>query len=268
MLVYTGILSAPALALPSLGKEHAKAYAAFAEAIGACASTLQASAYDALVLISPDGHRYAQAMGLSVHDPYITSLAQIGHYEDGLKVPPALACLSALQHAWERSPFQVSTHAESTIDFTSSSCLTILDAYSALPPSLAVCAPPRENASLLFSYGNSLRDVCEQLPQRIAVLFSCFLSCRHSELSPGGAHPQSPAFDERLQQSLIDGNSTPILRADDALARELGSEDALTCFRMAAGLLSEWRCTPLWHGYETVFGMGNTAMSFVPKVIL
>lgn len=266
MLVYTGILSPAALAIPAVGQEHAKAYEHFSHAVNALAHALNEAACDTLLLVAPQEHSYPTSMGLSVHAPYITSLASIGYYEQGISIAPNLSYISALQHILERSPFHITTDTAPTVDFTPSSCLALLAAHDALPASLVLLTPPRDALSLLFSYGTALRESAEERPERVAILFSCFLSHRHNELSPGGAHPRAAAFDTLLQQSLIDGNSTPLLRMALEEAQEVGGVDALNCFRMAAGVLNEWRSEPLWHGHDMVFGIGNTAISFTKRL--
>lgn len=264
MLVYTGIFSAPSLAIPSVGKEHSKVFVSFREQGQALTTLLKNSQPDVLLIVTPYGERYAEAVSIAVHDPYRASLHELGDYSEPLTFPIDLAGIGPLQEVWQKSPLRVTTSTQSYLDHVTASCLTLLQGFSMPTLPILVATPPVHAPKQLFSYGVALREWALCRSARVAILFTTFLSNRLSDISPGGMHPRALEFNQLLQKSLVDGNTIPLLRYADTEAEDLGGSDALDTFRFAAGVISEGRQKPYWHGEEMLFGIGHTAISFLP----
>lgn len=258
MLKYAAIVPHPPFAIESLGKEKVDQIESTVNAMKEVAEDLRALEIDTVVLISPHGERYKEALGIALHDPYRASLQEFGDMATQDEFMPDIRLIDSLQRGIRAAGYMSTMTTNEMIDY--GAAVPMLKFREYIPGvKYVVVTPPAKDAKTLVSLGSVMRDIIDHTTKKVAVLASAELSHRLSEISPGGVHPDSAAFDKKIRSALVDGNSLPILRASEQEI-EAVSATGLDSIRLYWGILddTEHRMDEL--SYEHPFGIGYLTM--------
>ena len=260
MLSYAAIVPHPPLAISSVGGEHAKSYKATRRAMFRVGEDLKVLGIETIVLLTPHGERYKDAMAIALHDPFRATVSEFGDMGLVREFFPDAKLADRLQRALRRAGTPGTYSTNEALDHASAVSLLLLEHHVEdlrLVPVTPSASSPRE----LVDLGNIIRDVIDEHPKRVALLASAELSGRLSELSPGGMHKSAEATDTKLRQAFADGNFVPLLKLSPELLDDIGMVGA-DALRLFVGVLGETRFRVEEYAYEAPLGVGHLTMAF------
>jgi AmmeMemoRadiSam system protein A len=262
-LVFTGLVPHPPILIPAVGADESKEVLQTRQALERLSSELVARRAQTLVLLTPHGPVFQDAIavhmlptvsgsladfgapGIVVDMPIDTDLGQLmvdAAQKDGLSIAP-------VTEEWA-----VEWQAEE-LDHGSVVPLYFLQQAGwrgkLLPISVGML-PPIE----LYALGMALQRAIDQSGLRVAVLASGDLSHRLPE-------PSAEGFDREIVRLLGDGDFAQLFRLEQEKCEKAAS-CALRPLYMMAGLLDGIGVQATVHSYEGPFEVGYAVASLVP----
>lgn len=258
MLNYAAIIPHPPFVIEGLKHDQREALEDTIAAMKSIGEDLLSLHIDTLVLVTTHGERYAKALGIALHDPYIASLQAFGDLRGNTEYKPDMRLADRVKRAVRHSDYHATMTTNETLDHASSVPLVFLNEY-VKGMKVLVIAPPVDDARAIVGVGEVVRSAIDEVDERVAVLCVAELSQRLSAVSPGGIHPQATMFDEAIRTALADGNSMPILKATPEELEDVGGQE-LDAIRLFWGLLDDTEHRMEERSYEHPLGIGHLTM--------
>lgn len=115
----------------------------------------------------------------------------------------------------------------------------------------------------LYEFGISLREVINDIQEKVVVLVSADLSHRLTKNAPAGFDPQGKVFDEIIVQAINEGDVKRVLTIDDKIVTKAG-ECGLRPIIMGLGVLDGNQINSKVYSYEGPFGVGYMVAALTP----
>jgi len=273
-LVFAGIAPHPPIVVPEVGKGEGVKVVKTARAIREWAESLKNTKPDLLVMISPHGPVFRDAIAVMVEERLAGSMARFGAGQVQLTVQTDIAAAEAIMQMAGRlkvptvdiDKFVVKEYGgEIELDHGVLVPLYYLREAGVDVPmvSVAMGMLPFEE---LYSFGVAVQKAARLMDKRVALVASGDLSHRLTPEAPAGYNPKGAEFDDRLIAALETLNVRAIRDMDPDLVEKAG-ECGLRPIIMMLGALDGLRVETKIHSYEGPFGVGYLVASFKPQGI-
>lgn len=270
-IAHAGIYPHAAIALPEVGKEEAAKVAATYAAMRELARRAKDSQADVIVLITPHGPLFRDAVAMLDIDPLMGTLAQFGVSGITYSYQNDRSLLEAVELEADRAGIRTAV-----IDKRSAAAYRVaaeLDHGATVPlyffrqfdinlPLLHLTfglLPPRR----LFEFGRACRRALERQKKRAAVICSSDLSHRLIPGAPTGYSPAGRKFDEKLASLLEQYDVEGVINIDSDLLEEAG-ECGYRSILICLGMLDGDTVVPEILSYEGPFGVGYLTADLTP----
>lgn len=270
-IVWAGIAPHPPIIVPEVGGDEVKKVAATCTAMKRLAADLKAAQPETVVITSPHGPVFHDAVAVSLLPEVAGSFAAFGaagvHFTRQSDLTLARAILKACEE------LKVPTVGLTAVEVRRYAAGRELD-HGVLVPLYYLAEagvgtplvwvgmsflPPEE----LYAFGVAVQRAAEECGRRVAFLASGDLSHRLTREAPAGYHPEASRFDQLLVEKVREGDLEGLLKLDPVLAEKAG-ECGWRSFMMMAGCLDGRVVSPEVLSYEGPFGVGYLVAKLEP----
>lgn len=270
-VVYVGFFPHPPIVVPEVGGKEAKKVAATAAAMDELAGRLKRSGAELLVVISPHGPAFRDAVVILGTETLSGSLARFGAPQVRFSFETDLEAVSAITSAASEAELEMVSIDRQKVK--KSGIDPALDHGALVPLYFLARAglslplvhltfsfwPPEQ----LYDFGRVLARALNLLGKPAAILASGDLSHRVTREAPAGYHPAGKKFDELLVRLTGELDVDAILDLDQELVAEAG-ECGYRSLLIALGALDGRRVRPEVLSYEAPFGVGYLVADLSP----
>ncbi|NLZ39455.1 MAG: AmmeMemoRadiSam system protein A [Firmicutes bacterium] len=270
-VVHAGIYPHPAIVIPAVGGVEAKRVARTAAAMNELAGRVKESGADVLVLITPHGPMFRDAVALLVEEQLTGSLAQFGAPEIKFAWRIEKSVLQAVELEAVRLGIDcvsldkrrsAAYGVDLSLDHGAMVPLYFLQQQDIALPLVHITfglLPPKQ----LYSFGKAVRWALLRLKRKAAVVCSADFSHRLTKDAPAGFSPAGKLFDRKLIQLLEKYDVEAILNLDQQLVEEAG-ECGYRSLLITLGILDGETVEPEILSYEGPFGVGYLVADLTP----
>ncbi|HWI61453.1 MAG TPA: AmmeMemoRadiSam system protein A [Symbiobacteriaceae bacterium] len=271
-LVYTALVPHPPILIPAVGGEEVDRVRATHSAMEQVAADLARLQPETVVIISPHGPVFRDAIAVHMIDSIRGDLGAFRAPQVSFDLPidrdlGALVVDSARQAGLPVAPvteeWASEWQAERLDHGTMVPLYFVLEGGwkgKILPIAMGMLSPVQ-----LYAFGQALQEAIDRADRRIAVLASGDLSHRLTPDAPAGYHPEAHQFDREVVEALGRGDLGHLFRLDHNLC-ECAGECGLRPMMMLAGTLDGLQVKPQVLSYEGPFGVGYAVVPMVPGV--
>lgn len=269
-LVYTALVPHPPLLVPAVGKEELTRVRATHSAMEQVAGDLVALRPDTVVIISPHGPVFQDAVAVHTIEQIRGNLGAFGAPEVAFALPVdhhlgALVVDAARRAGISVAPVTAQWAAEwdaEELDHGTMVPLWFLQQAgwqgTILPVAMGLLPPVQ-----LYAFGQALQRAIDRHGRRVAVLASGDLSHRLIPGAPAGYSPDAKEFDREVVETLGRGDLAHLFRMDHDLCERAG-ECGLRPLLMLTGVLDGLSVKPQVLSYEGPFGVGYAVVPIHP----
>ncbi|MDW7651093.1 MAG: AmmeMemoRadiSam system protein A [Bacillota bacterium] len=273
-IVHAGIYPHPPIIIPEVGGQDAGKAAATVAAMEELARRTKKSGADTLVLITPHGPVFQDAIALLASDRLEGSFNRFGfpdvefqyhndkHLLDAVEIEADRVGIRTA-HIDKRSASAYGVQAE--LDHGALVPLYYLQKAGVKLPMIHITIgllQPRQ----LFTFGKAVQSALVRLKRRAAVIASGDMSHRLSEDAPAGFSPAGEEFDRKLIKLLENYDVNAILSMNASLLEDAG-ECGFRSLSICLGILDGQSVQPEVVSYEAPFGVGYLVADLTPGVI-
>ncbi|MHB8308313.1 MAG: AmmeMemoRadiSam system protein A [Candidatus Desulforudaceae bacterium] len=273
-IVFLGIVPHPPIMVPEVGGSEARAVKETQDALQELGQRIVNSGAETLVIISPHGPVFRDAVGLNVA---VRAQGNLGRFQApevdfDLETDQELAATIAMLSR-NRDLLIASLEEQSARRYGGAELLKLDHGVTAplywlwkagvntrLLEAGMSFLPPKK----LYTFGQLVREAADELGRKVALLASGDLSHRITPDAPGGYSPQGAEFDAEIVKLIKGADSRGIVDIDRDLAEEAG-ECGLRPIIMMLGALDGYA----WEGevlsYEAPFGVGYMVAELRPR---
>lgn len=269
-LIYTALVPHPPILIPEVGGEESNRVRITYAAMEQVAKDLVALKPDAVVIISPHGPVFQDAIAVHMLPRITGSFRAFGAPRVTYTVDVDQDLGALVIEAGRRAGIAM---APVTEDWAEEWRATELDHGTMVPlhflreagyegailPIAMGMLPPLQ----LYAFGKALQEAIDESDRRIAVLASGDLSHRLTPDAPAGYHPDAGQFDREVVEALGRGDLTALFRLDHEKCEQAG-ECGLRPLMMLAGTLDGLQVKPQVLSYEGPFGVGYAVVPMSP----
>jgi AmmeMemoRadiSam system protein A len=272
MIVYGAVAPHPPMLIPEIGGRDLTQVEQTVAGMNRLAAEIVKRDPQILVVITPHGNVFRDAVSI-LGDPQLKgNLAQFGQRKLEFRHPNCLEFLELLQSkaATHHIPVVAITGQQDELGLNPH-----LDHGITVPlhylkqgglkeiPLLAVSYGmiPLED---LYRFGMLLREAADELGLRTVVLASGDMSHRLKEEGPYSYHPDGPVFDRQVKELIGQGRTLDLLRIPADL-RENAGECGYRSLVVLMGSMDGHSFTPQVFSYEGPFGVGYLVAGLNPK---
>jgi MEMO1 family protein len=268
--VYAALVPHPPIVIPEVGGEEVSRVRATHAAMEQMAAELVAARPDAVVIISPHGPVFRDAIAVHMlpsiqgdlrefRAPEVTFEANIDRHLGNLVV--AAARRAGLPAAPVTPEWSGEWGADRLDHGTMVPLYFLVRAgyRGAIVPIAMGLLPPVQ----LYAFGQALQAAIDESGSRIAVLASGDLSHRLTPDAPAGYNPEAHQFDREVVEALGRGDLGHLFRMDPDQCESAG-ECGLRPLMMLAGALDGLSVKPQVMSYEGPFGVGYAVVPMRP----
>jgi MEMO1 family protein len=269
-LTYAALVPHPPILIEAVGAAEAAAVTATRGALARVAKEAAAREPDAVIIISPHGPVFRDAVAVEARAATAGDLGQFGAPEVRLDLPVAQELAYLVMQAVETAGIPTAAvTAESAaewgaaqLDHGSLVPLWLLQQAGLSCPVLpvAVSMLPRHR---LYAVGQAIQAALEAWGRRAVVLASGDLAHRLSPAATLGYHPAAGAFEQQVLAALAEADLAALFAIDPVLC-EQAAECGLRSLLILSGVLDGIRVEPRLYSYEAPFGVGYAVVSFNP----
>ncbi|MFZ5813975.1 MAG: AmmeMemoRadiSam system protein A [Bacillota bacterium] len=269
-LVFTALVPHPPVLIPAVGGPEAERVQTTRRSLQRLARELVGREPEVVVIISPHGPVFSDAIAVHRLEGIGGSLEAFGAPEVSLEVPVDLD-LADLVIAEGRAaritvaPVTPEWAAEWEAEQLDHGTLVPLHFLQeagwqgrVLPVAVGMLPPVQ-----LYAFGQALQRAIDRSGRRTAVLASGDLSHRLSPETPDGYDPEGERFDRAVVEALGRGDLAALFQIDPA-CRERAGECGYRPLLMLSGVLDGLKVQPLVYSYEHPFGVGYAVASLAP----
>ncbi|MGI5839155.1 MAG: AmmeMemoRadiSam system protein A [bacterium] len=268
-IIWGGISPHPPIIIAAIGRDELPRVANTVSAMHALARSLAEAAPDVLVVITPHGPAFADAVSVWTVEEMAGSFAAFGAADLCYTINIDFSLVAAIAAAATGLPvlrLDQETAAQygflPQLDHGLLVPLHFLKAAGIEVPIVPVNIGflPPDN---LYRFGKAIQTAADRTGKRVAVLASSDLSHRLTPGAPAGYHPSGAVFDREIARLLAAGDVSGILDLPEGLREEAG-ECGYRPLVMLLGALDGWEIKPEVLSYEGPFGVGYLVGTFTP----
>lgn len=260
-LVFAAHLPHSPLLLPAIGRENREKLAQTLDAFAELERALYATKPDTIVVISGHGTVFEDAFSMNVMESYKVNLKEFGDLTTDATFRCNLGLAQDIKEAAKLAGIPLALQSDTVLDYGSAVPVLLLTAhlpkvtvvpigYSLLP------------AKAHFEFGYLLKDQIMTRQERVAVISSGDLSHCLTTNAPGGFKAQGPEFDAKVQEAIVNKNSTALLQMDTKLI-ESAEECSIRALWILFGALQRVSFEVKVLSYQAPFGVGHLVAQFV-----
>ncbi len=270
-IIQAGIYPHPPILVPEVGDGEEKKISATARAVEKMARRVKDSGADTLVIISPHGPSFRDAVSLLAEEEISGSLARFGAPSAAFRFKMDLKAIEDIGAEAKRQDIPaVILNKQRAASY---GVLPELD-HGALVP-LYFLGKAGVNLPLihitygslkpgrLYKFGMAVAKALSGLGRRAAVVASGDLSHRLTLDAPVGFSPEGEKFDRHIVDLIRKYDMPAILALDEDLLNEAG-ECGYRSFLICFGMLDGYRISPEIISYEGPFGVGYLVAELYP----
>lgn len=260
-LIFAAHLPHSPLLLPAIGRENREKLKKTLEAFGELERALYAAKPDTIVVISGHGTVFEDAFSMNVMESYKVNLKEFGDLTTDASFRCNLGLAQHMREAAKSAGVPLSLQSDTVLDYGSAVPLLLLTAH--LPKVTVVPV----GYSLLpakthFEFGYLLKDQIMARQERVAVISSGDLSHCLTSDAPGGFRKEGAEFDAKVQEAVVNKNSTALLQMDSKLIAG-AAECGIHSLWILSGALQRMHYEVKVLSYEAPFGVGHMVAQFV-----
>ncbi|MFZ5625936.1 MAG: AmmeMemoRadiSam system protein A [Bacillota bacterium] len=271
-IVYVGLSPHPPVIIPTIGKEELTKVEATVTGMKKWADEVRRAEPDTIVLISPHGTVFSDAITIRKGERVQGNLADFGAPQVKADWPVDVNLLEAIGLMAYRE--QVNVVSLDREEMQRLGAKWELD-HGAIVPLWYLqeagldCALVSVNMGLLaveelYAFGLAVQRAAGLLGRKVAVIASGDLSHRLTPDAPSGFAPEGKEFDRRIKENLELLQIEEILRLPEELVEKAG-ECGLRPLIMALGALDGLDAQCEIFSYEGPFGVGYLVCGFKPQ---
>ncbi len=269
MIVYAAVAPHPPMLIPEIGGRDLAQVGQTVAGMNRLAAEVVKREPQILVVITPHGNVFRDAVSILCDPELKGNLAQFGLRKLEFRYPNCLEFLDLLQSKAE-------THNIPVVAITSQmdkrGLNPNLDHGITVPlyylkqgglkeiPLLAV-SYGMISLEALYRFGMLIRETADELGLRTVVLASGDMSHRLKEEGPYSYHPDGPVFDRRVKELIEQGRTMDLLQIPAGL-RENAGECGYRSLVVLLGSIDGLSFTPQVFSYEGPFGVGYLVAGF------
>ena len=270
-IAHAGIYPHPAIVIPAVGgAEQAKVSATHA-AMQELARRVRTSGADVLILITPHGPLFRDAVAVLAADMHTGSLAQFGVPSLAFTYRNDKNLLAAIELEADRAGIRLARidkrsagayGVSVSLDHGAMVPLYFLQEAGVRLPLVHITfglLPPAG----LYAFGQAVRQALTRQKRRAAVVISADLSHRLTPDAPAGFSAAGQEFDSQLVSLIEQYNVQGILRMSKELLEEAG-ECGYRSILIGLGMLDGEQVRPEVLSYEGPFGVGYLVADLTP----
>lgn len=270
-VVFAGLVPHPPILIPDVGRDERENVSLTDQAMIKLAGLLEASKPDLLVIISPHGPVFSDAIAILNESILNGDFARFGapHIEFKEQIDLTMICeiqKNAANHDIMAVLMGRDECSQYGIDLKLDHGITVplyyfrkLGIDIPLVP-ITIGMLPFED---LYKFGSLLSEVSKKLEKKIAVIASGDLSHRLTPQAPSGYNPHGKEFDEQLIKTLKGYAIENLFDLDPKLIEKAG-ECGLRPIIMMLGALDGLEVKSEIISYEGPFGVGYGVATFIP----
>lgn len=267
-LVFGALSPHPPIIIPEVGRGETKKVQNTIRALQELADRVRQAGVESIVLVTPHGPVFQDAIALSGWEPLAGSFHNFGASGVRLSFPWDKALTEAIYHEARRQNLPVTVLHQ---DELSAYRLTPELDHGALVPLYYLAR--RLDVSVvhmgmgllpfadLYAFGKAIQRAAAKDSRRIAMLASGDLSHRLTPDAPAGYNPKGAEFDREIVAALRRADIEHIFRLSPALCEGAG-ECGLRPIIILLGALDGLKVLPEVLSYEGPFGVGYAVASF------
>jgi AmmeMemoRadiSam system protein A len=270
-LVFTALTPHPPIIISEVGGEERDKAKKTCQAMEVWAQMVKDKVPDTIVLVSPHGTVYQDAITLNEEGQVAGNLAQFGASQVRLSYATDLELASAIKQMSGRHNVPVvgmdkclaqKYGAKLELDHGALVPLYYLDSIGVRCQLVSVTMGllPFEE---LYAFGLAVQQAARLLDKRVVVIASGDLSHRLTPDAPAGYSPEGKLFDDFLVQALQEFKVEDILNVNQELGEKAG-ECGLRPIIMMLGALDGMDVEARVLSYEEPFGVGYLVAGFTP----
>ncbi len=270
-LILTGIAPHPPIIIPAVGGSEREKAQHTCQAMEDWAKMVKGQTPDTIVLISPHGTVFQDAITINEAQEVAGNLAQFGAERVKLSFSTDLELAAAIKQMAGRHQVPVvgfdqqlaQKHGiKQGLDHGALVPLYFLD-QAGVRSQIVVVTMGLLTFEELYAFGLAVQQAARLLDKRVAVIASGDLSHRLTPEAPAGYCPEGQQFDELLVKTLGEMDLEGLQEIDWELAEKAG-ECGLRPIIMMLGALEGMDVSARVYSYEGPFGVGYLVASFKP----
>ncbi|MCF8011739.1 MAG: AmmeMemoRadiSam system protein A [Clostridiales bacterium] len=267
-IVFCGTVPHPPIAVPEVGRGRDREIKKTQDAVLELGKHISESAADVLIIITPHGPLFSDAVGVYDFDPLVGDLEQFGapsvcfkekNHRLGREIVNAASLYSLPAVELDASVMQ-RAGTKAHLDHGVMVPLYFLKKTGVNLP-LVVISMGLLPYEQLYEFGKAINQAANSINVRAAVVASGDLSHRLTVDAPAGYDPSGAEFDEKVVELIGKGNVNGILNLEPSLIEKAG-ECGLRPIIMSLGALDGMQISPRILSYQGPFGVGYMVADF------
>ncbi|MEW6142274.1 MAG: AmmeMemoRadiSam system protein A [Chloroflexota bacterium] len=266
-IVFGCIVPHPPLMVPGIGRGQEKAISSTIEAMEKLSTMLADQKPQSVLVISPHGRSFSDAMGILTAPSSSGDLSNWGVSGHGIQFANDLDIVKLIQEEARQAGIPLRSIGDKHYELDHG----VMAPFHYLARSIRDAALVAVTFCWLspvthFDFGKAIRRAAERSGKRVAIIASGDLSHRLIPQAPAGYDPAGKTFDERLVIAIKSMDTGTILNFDPDFVEHAG-ECGYRSILILLGALEGLKATSQVLAYEGPFGVGylTAALNVPPK---
>ncbi len=272
MIVYGAVVPHPPLIIPEIGGRELEQVAKTVNGMKDLASKIADKSPDVLVVITPHGNVFRDAISILAKPQLEGNLAQFGHGHISFSHPNEVRFLEALKAKAENRDIPVVAVTERhnnhrlnpDLDHGVLVPLHYLEEAGLKDIPLIAISYGLLELEKLYLFGMLIKEVADELELNVVVLASGDMSHRLKKEGPYSYHQDGPVFDQKVKEFISQGKTMELLKISPQL-RENAGECGYRSMVVLMGSLDQQAYLPQVFSYEGPFGVGYLVAGLQPE---
>ncbi|MGE5404967.1 MAG: AmmeMemoRadiSam system protein A [Candidatus Saccharibacteria bacterium] len=270
MIVYGAIAPHPPLIIPEIGGKQLDQCKPTVNGMKELASEVARHSPDLIVIITPHGNVFQDAVSVLVRPTLTGDLSNFGHPDLKYESNNDLEFISVLTGRLEETGLPLVLVEDErhrlnpSLDHGTIVPLHYLEEAGLRDVPLVVLSYGLLSLDVLYYFGVLIQEVAEELERKAVVIASGDMSHRLKSDGPYSFNPDGPVFDEKLAEYLGKGQFLEVMDMPEPL-RENAGECGYRSVVMMLGALNKIEVKPQIFSYEGPFGVGYLIAGFEPQ---
>lgn len=268
-ILCAALMPHPPIVIPEVGKEATAKVCATQLALENVSQAFKKNNIQTVVIISPHGLGFDDAITMSVHPRLRGTMAAFGVPELSLAFETDGLLLRTIQKQAERLGINLvamtdgkakSLRRQLELDHGAFVPLYYLH-KAGFHGQIIHLSCGLVSYEEMYTFGKAVQSATAHIDKRIGIIASGDLSHRVTETAPNGFHPRAAEFDKYVVDTLQQGDLKELMNMDRQLAREIG-ECGLRPIFFLMGVLGGLAVESQVLSYEAPFGVGYAVAKF------
>lgn len=261
-IVFGCIVPHPPIIVPEIGKGRESEISTTIQSMTSLADKLAQSRPEVIIVISPHGTAFYDAMGVVTSKPLRGDLRSWGANNLNFRFNADLAFTQTLQEEASKLSIPLKSIGERGYNLDHGVLVPFYflgkKVHNASLVPLTFCWLP---LTTHIEFGRMISSVAIRSKKRVAIVASGDLSHRLIPTAPAGYDPMGEVFDKTIQEAIASLDVDSILNMDTELIERAG-ECGLRSITILMGALETLEVKPEVLSYEGPFGVGYMVASF------